>query len=94
MDERYARDPGMIFREINGETILVPVRSTVSIQGSIFTLNDTAAFAWSCLDGDRSLAEIRDELVAEFEVSPQEAEQDLMDLMQQLQEIGAVILQA
>ena len=45
---------------------------------------------WELIDGDRSLQELRDAIVAEFEVSETEAQEDLALLIEQLKEIGAI----
>jgi hypothetical protein len=87
---RYQKDPAMVGREIVGEMILVPVRQNAGNLESIYTLNETAAFAWNLLDGQRTLAEISAEIAAEFEVSPEQAQADLLELVAQLLEINAI----
>jgi len=90
LDECYRKDPAMVSRQIAGEVILVPIRKNVGDLESIYTLNDTAACAWVLLDGQHTLGEICDQVTAEFEVSAEEAAQDLDELVSQLLEIGAV----
>ena len=81
----------MVSRQIAGEVILVPIRKNVGDLESIYTLNDTAACAWALFDGQHTLAEIRDRVVAEFDVTSEEAAQDLDELVVHLTEIGAVV---
>lgn len=90
LDRIYQHDPNIVSRTILDETILVPLRQNVSDFESIYTLNETAAFTWSRLDGQHSLAEIRDEIVKEFAVDAGEAEADLLELIDHLGEIGAL----
>ncbi len=90
LDDRYCKDPFIVFREIAGEMILVPIRQNVGDLESIYTLNETAARVWELLDGQRTLREIRDELVQEFEVEADQAQQDLVELLEQLESVGAV----
>jgi hypothetical protein len=90
LDDHYRKDPSIVFREIGGEVILVPIRQNVGDLGSIYTLDETAAFIWELIDGQRSVREIRDEIVGEFEVEEEEAEQDLLELLEQLESFGAV----
>jgi Coenzyme PQQ synthesis protein D (PqqD) len=90
LDERYQKHPSMVSRQIAGEVILVPIRKNVGDLESIYTLNETGAVIWALLDGKRTLAEIRDQMVVEFEVTPEEAAQDLDELIGQMAEIGAV----
>ena len=87
---RYQKDPAMVGREIVGEMILVPVRQNAGNLESIYTLNETAAFAWNLMDGKRTLAEIGAQIAAEFEVAPEQAQADLNELVAQLLEISAI----
>ena len=86
----YLQDPSIVSRNIAGEMILVPIRSNVGDLDSIYTLNETAARIWELLDGEHSLGAVRDAIVAEFEVEQEEAVQDVLALIAQLESIGAV----
>lgn len=77
-------------RQIAGEFILVPIRQSAGEVESIYTLNDVGTRIWELLDGQRSLFQIRDLLVDEFEVSSDEAEADLLEFMQGLESVAAV----
>ena len=90
LNQLYQKDPSIVSREIVGEFILVPIRQNAGDLESIYTLNETAARAWSLVDGRNTLAEITDQIVSEFEVSYEEVCQDLIELFGQLEEIGAI----
>lgn len=90
MEHSYRKASSIVTREIAGETILVPIRQNVGDLESIYTLNETASRIWALLDGRRTLRDVRDEMVAEFEVDEAEAEQDLLELVEQLQAAGAL----
>lgn len=90
LSDRYQKDPSLVSREIAGEVILVPIRQNTGDQASIYTLNETAAFAWTLVDGKRTLEEIREQIVNEFNVQVEPAGEDLLELVGGLQEIGAV----
>ena len=51
LERRYAKDPNMVFRDIEGEMILVPIRRRTADLESIYTLNETGARIWELLDG-------------------------------------------
>ena len=53
-------------------------------------MNEVAGRIWELIDGEKRVADIRDVLIEEFEVSAEEAEADLVELLQQLEEFGAV----
>ena len=80
----------IVFRKVAGETLLVPIRTTAGTIDYIYSLNDVGTFIWGLLDGSHSGREIVEEVVGEFEVSPQQAEADLLKLMEQLLEAEAV----
>ena len=90
LDYCYQQDPDMVSREIAGEVILVPIRSNVGDLESVYTLNETAALAWTLFDGSHSVNQILDQILSEYEVDEDGAERDLIELIQQLEEIGAV----
>jgi hypothetical protein len=85
---RYERDPEVVSREIAGEQILVPIKKKAADMAAIYVLNETGARIWDLVDGQRSLAEIRDHLVQEYDVEPDVAGADLEEMVGQLQEMG------
>ena len=91
LDARYTHDPNIVDRNIAGEVILVPIRNNVGDLESIYTLNETAARIWELLDGVRTLGEVRDAMVAEYEVGAGEAEADLLEVVGQLVEAEAIV---
>ncbi len=92
LNDIYHQDPAIVSREVAGEVILVPIRDNVGDLESIYTLNATAARIWALLDGEHTLADIRDAIVAEFEVEAAEAEADLLELVEHLEAIEAIKL--
>ena len=90
LDARYYQDPSVISREIAGQTILVPICQNVGDLESIFTLNQTGARIWALLDGERSVRAIREMIAEEYDVGAGEALQDILELLAQLETIGAV----
>jgi len=90
LDKIYKRDENFVFRKIEDETILVPLKDNVGDMGSIYNLNEVAAFVWEQLDGKKSLGDIKHRLLEEFEVSAVEAGDDLSEYIAQLEEIEAV----
>ena len=90
LDSTYTQDPSIISRLIDDEVILVPIRQNVGDLESIYTLNETAARFWELLDGQRTLADICDLVVVEYEVDPEEAQSELVEFIEQLEEFDAV----
>jgi len=90
LGKKYEQSGDMVWRKIGDETILVPVNQEFSNINSVFTLNETAAFIWSLIDGEKTLAEIRDALVSEYEVEPDKAGQDLVLCISQFEEMQGI----
>lgn len=67
----------VVCRRIAGETILVPVRGSAADMRRMYTLSETAAFAWQRFDGSRSLTRVLEELLEEFDADPGTARADL-----------------
>jgi len=86
----FVKDSSIVSRKIMDEFILVPLHQQASDVESIYTMNEVAGRIWELIDGKRRVQDIRDVIAAEFEVSPEEAEADLMEFLQQLEKIGAV----
>lgn len=91
LEKRYQKDPNIVSRKIADEVILVPIRQNVGDLESIYTLNETAARIWELINGKMKVREIKEKLIEEFEVTPEEAEKDLMEHLLQLKEIKAII---
>jgi hypothetical protein len=90
LERRYDKHPNIVFRNIEGEMILVPIRRRTADLESIYTLNETGAHIWRLIDGQRTLRDIRDAIVQEYDVTPDQAEADLAEFVSYLEEIQAV----
>ncbi|HIC91419.1 MAG TPA: PqqD family protein [Syntrophaceae bacterium] len=91
LEKCFKKDPNMVSREIVDEVILVPIRQNVGDLESIYTLNEVGARIWELIDGKMKVSEIKEKIVKEFEVTSEEAEKDIVEYLQQLEEIKAII---
>jgi hypothetical protein len=90
-DQIYRKDPTIVARQIAGEMILVPIRQNLGDLESIYLLNETALFAWQLFDGVLTLGEIQHQITQEFDVDEQIAGQDLLELVDQLERVEALV---
>ena len=90
LDRIYQKNQNFVFRQIDDETLLVPIKESVGDLGAIYNLNPTAAFVWQHLDGQKTLHEVKNLMAAEFEVFGPDAEQDLTEFVTQLEKIEAI----
>jgi len=91
LDRVYQKNQNFVFRKIDDETILVPIKDSVGDLGAIYNLNQVAAFVWQHLDGKKTLQDIKHMMTDEFEVSDPDAEQDLTEFVGQLEKIDAIL---
>ena len=89
-DRIYKKNESFVFRKIEAETILVPIKDNVGDMGCIYNLNELGAFVWQHLDGQQSLLDIQNRLMEEYEVSAKQAADDLFEYIAQLNEIDAI----
>lgn len=86
----YRKSNNIVGRRIMDEYILVPLaRSTVDLD-SIFRLNPVGAFIWELFDGHTPCNEIIKRLIAEFDVSENQAIQDFQIFVTQLESVQAI----
>ena len=90
LNQRYRRNENFVYRKIQSETILVPIRDNVGDMSCIYNLNKVGAYVWERLDGDRTLIEIINLITEEFDVAVQEVESDVHEFVGELQEIDAI----
>ncbi|MFQ6082425.1 MAG: PqqD family protein [Candidatus Aminicenantia bacterium] len=91
LEKVYKKSDSIVFRKIAGEFILVPIRQNIGDLESIYTLSEVAARIWELIDGKMKVREIKERIIGEFEVTPEEAEKDIAEYLQQLEEIKAII---
>jgi methyltransferase-like protein len=90
IDQVFQKNENFVFRQIDDETILVPIKDNLGDMGSIYNLNEVGAFIWEHFDGQKTIGEIKNQIINEFEISEIEAQQDLIEFVNQLKEIDAI----
>ena len=77
----------LVKRDIAGDTILVPVGKTVYDATGLFVLNELGAFIWDLLPTVDTEAQIVDAILAQYDVSPEEAAADVAEFLSQLRQM-------
>jgi len=90
MEQQYRRNANFVYRKIENETILVPIKNNVGDMSCLYNLNEVGAFIWEQLDGEKTLNDILNMITEEFDVTTEDAEIDLNDYINDLDEIGAI----
>lgn len=82
-ETRIARRDRVVWRELDGEAVLLDLESEV-----YFGLDDVGTRIWSLLEADRPLGEVHRLLLAEYEVAAEELWRDLAELVERLLAAG------
>ncbi len=88
------KSENIVFRKIEDEYILVPIRSNAAELDYIFTLDEVGARIWELIDGVRTVDDIRNVICGEYDVSPEIALSDLNRLLLEFSELSIVTLAA
>ena len=84
------KNPDMVTRVIDDETILMPIYKTSDEINCIYTLNKVASEVWGLIDGKRTLSEIRAKVLSKFDTTEKEADEEMAKFLKDLKEIKAV----
>jgi hypothetical protein len=79
-DAVVSRLPGLIEAEVDGELVGLHVD-----KGNCFGFNKTATRVWGLIEQPRTISQICEALVAEFDVEPDECEQQVRALLTDLE---------
>jgi len=91
LNKVYKKDPNMVGRKIEDEIILVPIKRDAADLEAIYNLNNEVSVKiWELIDGKRSIREIKDKILEEFNVKEEKLEKDLEEFVSDLLEIGAI----
>ena len=80
----------LIKREIAGDTILVPVGKTIYDSNGLFVMNELGSFIWDLLPNVETEEEILRAVLAEYEVSQEEATKDIAEFMDKLKQLDII----
>jgi hypothetical protein len=87
----FLKSDQVVYRKIADEMLLVPIRGKLADMQRIFALNPAAEYIWDRLDGTHCVQDIRDQLLAEFDVEPAQAEADLLEFLDELQQAALIV---
>jgi hypothetical protein len=84
----YQRDENIVTRNVAGEMVLVPIRSNVGDLDAVFTVSTVGREIWNQLDKPRTLDELVEAVIREFEVAADDARRDVESFLQSLDGAG------
>jgi methyltransferase-like protein len=81
-----SHSPAVVTRKTGNEYVLVPVANNIADMNSVYTLNETGAFIWEQIDGERTVKEIIAALTEEYEIDEETASKDVLDFIGNMNE--------
>lgn len=91
---RFVRNNQVVSRQIEGELIIVPVRSGVGDLNSLYTLNPVGSVLWEFMSEGHTVPEMVERVCDEFDVTAVQAQQDIEAFLISLIEEKLVLSQA
>ncbi len=91
-DKIYRKSSNIVCREIDNETILVPIARKVDEVDSIYTLNESGVFFWRLINGKLSLRQIIRKGTVEYGMSEKQLEEDIEGFTRDLEAMGCIEL--
>ena len=89
-DEKFIRSQSVVARVVGGETLIVPIRGKVGDLSSIYSFNGTGTLIWKLLDSPRTIAQLADGVMQEYEVEAAQAERDVANFVSEMKAVGLV----
>jgi hypothetical protein len=87
-DSLVRRSGGLIEAEVDGELIGLEIE-----QGVCYGFNGTATRIWALIEKPKRISDIRDALLAEFDVDPETCERELRTVLAELEADGLIAIE-
>jgi hypothetical protein len=78
-----------IASDLAGEVVILHLS-----KGEYYSLDEVGAYVWNLIQAPRSVEELRDAVVEEYEVEHDECERDIVALLEELEDVGLVEIKA
>ena len=77
---------GFVLKELAGSFMVVPLGSQVMNFSSIIKLSESGAFLWRLLDDEKTIEELTEAMVSEYEVDEAKARADIEKFIKKLED--------
>lgn len=85
---RITARPDQISSDLEGETILLHMTS-----GLYYGLNDVGVKIWTLIQTPQTLADLKQTLLSEYDVTPEDCDRELKELLTSLNEADLITLE-
>ncbi len=85
LQDIYKPSDDVVAREIEGEFLLIPIAKGIGdMEDELYSLNESGKAIWDRLDGVKTLAEIKEELLRDFDAPAEQIEKDIVSFVREL----------
>ena len=85
------RNSDFLLRDVAGTRIIVPVGAAVTAFPGMITVNATGAYIWELLENEQTVESLTEALLARYDVTEAQAEEDIKTFLLELENTGAII---
>jgi hypothetical protein len=90
LDTCFVKENDLVTRDVAGEIIIVPIKGHVGDLEGVYTLNELGAMIWQLINGQTTARELAETVRNEYDVGAAEAEKDVVDFLQSLEDAGLI----
>lgn len=92
LDRYYQIAENLVTKEIEGELVIVPVKSGLGdLDGEMYALTTTGIAVWHKLDGKKPLKEIIDCISSAYSSPQKTIQKDIVELLEVFLEKGLIV---
>ena len=84
-DPVIALSPNQVGCELDGQAVILSL-----VTGKYYGLDEVGSRVWALIQEPKTMSELQNLLLSEFDVEPCVCERDLSNLIQELQDVGLV----
>ena len=90
MERCYQKNSLTISKMIDSEVFLIPSQDNLVDLENVYILDGIGTRIWELIDGKRSVKQIKEIVAKEYEVEPQQLEDDLSTIFKQLEKKSCI----
>lgn len=87
---KYITNSDYVLREIVGEYMLIPTGKLSLTTNRVITISESAAYLWGKMDGGKTVSQLCDLLLEEYDVDRETALLDVTEMMDCMCQAGMV----
>ena len=85
LDSVIVASKEQISTDLGGEVVILGLES-----GQYYSLNDVGTRIWDLVQGPKTVLELRDTIVGEYDVEPERCEQDVLEVLKHMVSEGLI----